>query len=714
MQLYIGAGLLLMCMLPVKADTKETVHTPVLNQRESPYESENRRSKKILPSRIRQLKAEKEYLLQQISTLPQHNPNALSGRLGYHSIPITETMAGTNQQINVKFAFYSKLDSIALMPALVSGSAGLESYAFPKRFSIEVLERRGKWIGGNPGRWEERRELAEWVEVVNWLDQDFPDPGPYPVFFECSGEQMYQVRISFPDGDELSAGTFHALGELFLFRRDANGRTSDNMMGWGKDVTIEASDTLSKPLLWDVQYLKDGFAGLGLPLSEGTADVDDLMISWEAGEPEEPVQIIMDLGEIRQVGGVRLWPTEAPYGMLVSLFGFPGTVQLELSPDPDFNEVRKEIVHHAREEMYGDNFLILATGAYDARYVRITLDDFSEYQQRRILGLGEIQVVEYNEIFSEGCDVSANGLPENATEQLPRLVDGFSRHRRILSVSEQIKGLAMRRPLDQRLTILEQELRATEELWESLQLRLSISGGGLLLLVLFLGWRFQRRQRKHEVSKLKVRITRDLHDEVGSSLGGISMMSEELVSMATDEQMREELDELSLMAREACSSLREVVWVTDQVVILLPALVEKMVERAERTLRGVQLRAEMATNLPAIEVALTVKRHLLMFFREAVHNCARHAGATEVKIGACVEQSQLILSIEDNGCGFQVEKKHAGWGVESMKKRAQEIGGLLRIDSTQDQGTCVQLIVPLAKLSVEPTTAYQTSNECDE
>ncbi|VGO12005.1 Sensor histidine kinase LiaS [Pontiella desulfatans] len=666
-------------------------------------------SRRFLPGRIRGLKAEQEMLRKQISALPQHTPKPLSDRRGYHSVPI-EIPSDDVQRIDIQFAFHSKLDSIALMPALVAADTGLESYAFPKRFKIEVLENRGVWIGGDPGRWEERPDEAEWVEVVNWMNRDFPDPGPYPVFFECSGQKVYQVRISFPKGSAASMGDFHALGELYLFRRDMKERMSDNMMGWGADVKVNASNSLSKPPLWDVQYLKDGFAGLGLPLSEEIAAVDDLMIYWDDGEPCAPVEIMLDLGEVRQVGGLHIWPAEAPHGMEVPLFGFPGKVKVEFSADRNFKEVRMAEVSNARQQMYRDNLLIMATRAYEARYVRVTLDDFTMYQNRKILGLGEIRVGEYNTVWSTGCAISGTGLPEWALDQLPRLVDGFSRGRRILSESERIKGLAMRRPLDMRLKEVERELVLAENAWRVLQLRLSIAGGVLLLLVLFLVWRSQQRKRKKELSTLRQRITRDLHDDVGSSLGGISLMSTKLETMAVNQTVKEELGGLALMAREACSSLREVVWLTDQEVILLPALLEKMMERAQRTLYGMDLTVDIGSNIPEVEVGWNVKRHLIMFFREAIHNCARHSNADRAEISVCADNVELQISIRDYGCGFDPAEKNKGWGLESMKKRGEELGGDVSLISALGEGTSVILRVPLSKLSKEPAKAYKTSN----
>ena len=672
--------------------------------------AESKLSRGWLPTRIRLLDEERELLLEKITALPQHKPRPLSDRLGYHSVPVEGADdAGASSQIDVLFDFYSKLDSIALVPAFVTGDSKLESYAFPKRFKIEVLESRGKWMGGDEaegGRWVENRELAEWVEVANWLDKDFPDPGPYPVFFAATGKQIYQMRMTIPRQGTGSVGDFHALGEIYLFRQDKKGHAADNMMVWGDGVKIKASNSLSKPPLWDVQYLHDGTAGLGMPLSEEIFDVDDLMVAWDNKDSSEPVRIVLDLGETRQVGGVQLWPAQAPHGMAVPAFGFPREVTVELSVDPDFTDARRVVVNDARERMHHNNLLVIATRAYQTRFARITLDGFSEYQGRHILGMGEIRVLEYNDIWSVGCGVSADGLPEDAADQLPRLVDGYSRHRRILSEPERIKGLAMRRPLDRRLAVVELELEQARDAWNTFKLRASIWGGSLLGVGLLGAMGLQRLQRRKVLKRLRHRITRDLHDEVGSSLGGITLAARRMEKSGTTQ---DELSELSLMAREASASLKDVVWVTDQPKIHLPELLKKLGERAERVLRGVELDVILPDHCPKHVVPLPFKRHLLMFFKEAVHNCARHSNATAVRVGISVRDGILTLCLEDNGCGFDSDVQQEGWGIDSMGKRAAELGGKMNLHSEPGKGTTVALEVPLSALH-KTDHSYKTSN----
>ncbi len=566
-----------------------------------------------LPNRIKQLEAERNHLLGEISRLPQHAPRVLSDHLGYHSLPGDET--GSSSSVEIRFEFDPGLGAIAMVPALVPGESG--SYAFPKRFKIEVLDRGARWVGDVGGEWVVPPPPYTWTEVVNWMEEDFPDPGAYPVFFEIEEElRINQVRLTMrSDGNDAA---FHALGELYLFRDPDNvRRLGDNMMTW-HNVTIHASSALSKPPLWNETFLNDGIAGLGMPLSEEVSDADDVMIYWKAGEVHpDPVQIVLDLGRIVPVGRVQLWPARAPQGMVVPHFGFPGNVTVELSVHPDFEDAVRFEVADIRDHLYTDSLLNIITSAEKARYIRIRPEDLDTYKGRTILGLGEIRVAEFDDVWSLNCAVSSSGIPETERTQLPRLVDGFCRGRRILREVEWIQGLAQRRPLDRRLAAVERELELAREAWSGFKLRAAIRGGALLVLGLAGAMGLQGLQRRSVLKKLKHRITRDLHDEVGSSLGSINLAARRMENSGST---KEELAELSLMAREASASLKDVVWVIDQSKIHLADLLQKLGERAGRVLSGVKLDVALPEHCPDRVVPLTFKRHLLMFFKEAIHN----------------------------------------------------------------------------------------------
>ncbi len=646
--------------------------------------------------RIQQLEAERDRLLARISVLPQHDPVFLSTHLGYHSSFEESGSAGSfsPHQIDFKFFWKTEIHSIALAPAFNPRASG--AYAFPKRFKIEVLDNR----------------TGEFVDVVNWMEEDFPAPGPYPVFFSGINRSARQVRITVLPEMQKSGVAYFALGEVFLFRRVLDGRIGDNMATWGRlGIEVEASESFSMPPLWGLQYLHDGAVGFGFPLGNHPEGASDLMVVYgDETLDSDNVQLTLDLGRQESIGRIDFWPAGAPHLLALPSFGFPRKILMELSPDPGFKTVKVLGKDNTSGFIHRENPLSVVCEGYNARYIRITLEEFSEYKGKRILGLGEVSVSEYGQVLSDNCKVTAQGIPEEYMDQLPRLVDGYSRQCRILPQGEWIRGLAQRRPLDRRLAEVERELALAKDAWRRIKQRSGIWAGGIILVVLVGGLAIQQQMRKRGIAKLKRRIARDLHDDVGSLLGGISFSTEQLKHVVVEEEAKAGLCDLSLMASEACASLHEVVWVIDQSIIRLPMLIKKLAERADRVLRGAGLSVETSVECPDCVVSLTYKRHLIMFFKEVVHNCARHAKATRVWVDFSTIDQHLRISVRDNGCGFDPSKASDGWGLGSMKERAEEMDGEMDLTSRPGEGTSVVLTIPLAALTGKMDHMYKTSN----
>lgn len=662
-------------------------------------------------ARIRQLEDEREQLIEQIAVLPQHDPKTLPDHLGYHSLfedPGSDRSLPMHQ-LSATLVWPRKLDSIALAPAFNPLDPEDGVYAFPKRFKIEVLETVGRWVGGKDGKWVSEKGIDDsWREVVNWMTEDFPDPGPYPVFFSGINQYVKQVRLTVPQMVRESGVAYYALGEMYLFLQE-KGQIADNMAVWtSSGIEFSATDSFSMPPLWDMDYLHDGITGLGVPLSGETVDAQDLMVTYGSrGTSSEHVEILLDLGKVERVGRIELWPAGAPYLLALPSIGFPKNISVELSADADFTSSTVIDVKNVGGRIHRDHRLTVLCQGYNAQYIRIHLEDLPEYKGHRILGMGEISVSEFGKVFSVDCKVTAKGIPDAFSEQLQRLVDGCSRQRRILLESEWLKGLAKRRPLDRRLARVEQELAQSRISWDRIKLRSSVWVGSLLCVGLLGAMGLQRLQRRRVMKTLKLRITRDLHDEVGSNLGSITLAAKRMEDAGATAA---DLSDLSLMAREASASLRDVVWVIDQTTIRLPILAQKLAERAERILGGIELSVDVSQGIPDRIVPLTFKRHLIMFFREAVHNCARHSNATQVRVAISTNDERLELSLQDNGCGFDPTGEREGWGLDSMRKRAHELGGEMDLQSKPGEGTTVVLAVPLSALLKKTDHQYKTSN----
>jgi len=109
----------------------------------------------------------------------------------------------------------------------------------------------------------------------------------------------------------------------------------------------------------------------------------------------------------------------------------------------------------------------------------------------------------------------------------------------------------------------------------------------------------------------------------------------------------------------------------------------------------VELDAPPNASIESVVLAPDRRRHLLLIFKEALSNIARHARATEVRIAVRLSPSQLALSIRDNGVGFDPGRESRGHGLSSLRSRAAALGARLSIESAPGAGASIELAMPL-------------------
>jgi signal transduction histidine kinase len=88
--------------------------------------------------------------------------------------------------------------------------------------------------------------------------------------------------------------------------------------------------------------------------------------------------------------------------------------------------------------------------------------------------------------------------------------------------------------------------------------------------------------------------------------------------------------------------------------------------------------------------------NLLRIGQEVLTNVLRHARANEFKVLLVFDSSGIRLELRDNGCGFDPQRKHEGFGLQGMRERAEGMGGRLTIQSAAGQGTAISIVLPVA------------------
>lgn len=217
-----------------------------------------------------------------------------------------------------------------------------------------------------------------------------------------------------------------------------------------------------------------------------------------------------------------------------------------------------------------------------------------------------------------------------------------------------------------------------------------------------LAWHRARIRRIFAMERIRRQIATDLHDDIGSGLSQIAILSEVAKrDAAAEPALVGRLDELAELARAMREGMSDIVWAIDPRKDRLVDLVRRMQQVAFGLLasngRVVEFNAPSEDAMRRLALAPDRKRHLFLAFKETVANVARHSGAGRARVDVSIGERALTLVIEDDGAGFDPEAAHEGHGLASLRSRASALGARLAIDSSPGRGTRVELVVPLGR-----------------
>jgi ligand-binding sensor domain-containing protein/two-component sensor histidine kinase len=203
-----------------------------------------------------------------------------------------------------------------------------------------------------------------------------------------------------------------------------------------------------------------------------------------------------------------------------------------------------------------------------------------------------------------------------------------------------------------------------------------------------------RVARLVELERVRTRIATDLHDDIGSNLTRISLLSELAKQQSGNGKL---LSSIADIARESVSSMNDIVWAISPQHDRIVDLTRRMRQHAEEvfSLRDIKLDFAAPASDADIHLPVGTRRDVLLIFKEAVNNAARHSGCSKVAIDFSADHYALHLGITDNGRGFDMRSESEGHGLRSMARRASTLGGELTIDSRPEEGTTVRFALPV-------------------
>ncbi len=215
---------------------------------------------------------------------------------------------------------------------------------------------------------------------------------------------------------------------------------------------------------------------------------------------------------------------------------------------------------------------------------------------------------------------------------------------------------------------------------------LSISG-------IIYGVSMYRLQQALKIERLRVKISSDLHDDVGGLLAGL-MMQSELLEITGTEERKPKLQRISELSRKAMSRMRDTVWAIDSRKDKFKNLLDRIREHAAETLELKNIEWDLQVeNIPLEKnINSQLRQNLYLICKEAITNAAKHSNGDQLNIKfEKYGRNGIFLTIHDNGKLLEKEHKSTGLGMSNLKMRAEQIGGNLIINT--ENGFLITLIL---------------------
>jgi signal transduction histidine kinase len=208
----------------------------------------------------------------------------------------------------------------------------------------------------------------------------------------------------------------------------------------------------------------------------------------------------------------------------------------------------------------------------------------------------------------------------------------------------------------------------------------------------------EQAEQRHALAQERTRIARDLHDDLGSSLTEITMLATAGPGLkpAADDAVKR-METIAGKSRTLLNALDELVWAVDPECDTLASVVRYLASFVEEYLAGMKIvcRVQIPNAIDDQVISGEVRHHLFLAVKEALTNAVRHGAATEIGFRVRLGDAGLLISITDNGSGFDASSHSDGYGLSNLRQRLEQLHGRCELQSVPGGGTTVSLQVPL-------------------
>lgn len=224
--------------------------------------------------------------------------------------------------------------------------------------------------------------------------------------------------------------------------------------------------------------------------------------------------------------------------------------------------------------------------------------------------------------------------------------------------------------------------------WWFISAMILLTGG---LIAWIVSYRFRQLLA---IERLRAQIAADLHDDIGAGLTEISILGEVVTTRlkgGEQEQASADLHKIREKARDLVDNMSDIVWLVNPKRDSLFDLLSRLGDAYQQVLnaKGIAFKIHNLEALKKIRLDMTYRQQLFMIFKEALNNSIKHSAANEITLDIKMRGKKLLITLRDNGNGFESAAKSAGNGLGNIRERASKIDGKVTINSRPDSGTTV-------------------------
>ncbi len=636
---------------------------------------------------------------QQLKGLPELIPHAQSQqRLGFHGLEASPAW------IMLDFGKRVTPEKVVLFPARLPALHGAPSAGLPASLEIELSD---------------TPDFSESIRLADWRE---PAPGageelPFLSFHgnRATGRYLRVLVTGFRTDPFQSGSGYFRLGEIVVLEHGQNAALN---------CPVTSTASVDNARAWEAYNLTDGYLWC-LPLRGREISPSNGHHGDTATQPyvDGNTWVEVDLGTAQPIDEIHLVPAHPKGTADLPGYGFPSHF-LVLA---DAGSADEKLIRNETKRPYpplsdktrllpnplailpnpGATQMMMATPGLVARRVRVSCDVLwrrgpisQQRPEEYLLALGELQCWHAGKNVAAGRSVLASGIAKTDASWSPAaLTDGYSSRHELLDWTTWLAGIEQAETLHTEARALRHQIQRQGELRARHTASAAIAAAVAIGCVAVLAVVLQRRGARLQQDRLRTRIARDLHDEIGASLSHLAMQGDlARQQLQRSELTSERLEGISASARETLDQMRDIIWLLAHKEGNWQELSQRLEAIARRLLEGIEHQITLSGKPPEGRPAIEYTRDILAFLKETLTNVRKHSQATRVHV--LVDWSgPLLITVEDNGKGFDIEEvqNQGGSGLQNLRMRAAAMNATFEIHSTLEEGTRLRIAAPFTE-----------------